>query len=214
MTLAREGCSVVLAARSAARLETVAAEVRDAGGSALAVTADVTDRQQVEELVALAVEQDGGVDILVNSAGIGDWDNTGVTEADLGLWVREVEVNLLGLMQVTRLVAPHLRDGGHVVNVSSGADRGFSDEYPAYATSKWGVRGFSGSAWLALRKAGVRVSMVSPGEVDTPMQPEGESDKRRMLDPQDVADAIEFVVTRPRHVSIFQMYVFASSTDD
>lgn len=212
-TLARAGSTVVLAARSVERLEELAEEIRADGGDCHVVPTDVTDQQQVEALVSRTVEIDGGLDVLVNNAGVGDWDNTGITDADLDRWMREVEVNLLGLMQVTRLAAPHLRDSGHVVNVSSGADRAFSDEHPAYVTSKWGVRGFSGSAWLALRKHGIRVSMISPGEVDTPMQPEGEAEKMRMLDAQDVADAIEFVVTRPRHVSIFQMYVFPSGID-
>ncbi len=213
-TLARAGSTVVLAARTADRLEVLAEEIRADGGSCLVVPTDVTDQEQVEALVNRTIQTLGGIDVLVNNAGVGQWDNTGISDADLDQWTHEIEVNLLGLTRVTRLVAPHLRDGGHVVNISSGADRGMSDEYPAYVTSKWGVRGFSGSAWLALRQEGIRVAMISPGEVDTPIQPEGEAEKMRMLDPQDVADAIEFVVTRPRHVSIFQMYVFPSGIDD
>ncbi len=211
--LARAGSTVVIAARSSDRLEELSEEINAQGGNCVPHTTDISDADQIRDLIETAVRVHSGIDILINNAGVADWDNTGVADADLDQWAREIEVNLLGLMRMTRLAAPHLRPGGHVVNISSGADRAMSDEYPAYIASKWGVRGFSGSAWLGLRKKGIRVSMISPGEVDTPMQPEGEADKMRMLDPEDVADAIEFVVTRPRHVSIFQMYVFPSGID-
>lgn len=211
--LGRAGMVVVLASRSAARLHDVARTITDAGGTALAIPTDITDQGQVQHLVDTTVQECGGIDLLVNNAGIGTWDDPVFVEADLDGWVREVEVNLLGLMQVTRLAAPHLRDGGLVVNVSSGADRGFSGEYPAYVTSKWGVRGFSGSARLGLRDRGIRVTTLSPGEVDTAMQPEGESDRMRMLDPEDVADAILFVASRPRHVSVPEMVIAPSRLD-
>lgn len=199
---AREGAAVVAAARRKDPIEELAAGIRAQGGAALAVPTDVADADQVARLVERTLDVHDAVDLLVNSAGIGVWDDPGIAEPDLDSWVREIEVNLLGVMRVTRLVAPHLRDGGHVVNVSSGADRGFSGEFPAYITSKWGVRGFSGSALLGLRTRGVRVTMVSPGEVDTPMQPAGEADQMRMLDAEDVAETILFAVTRPRHVAV------------
>lgn len=213
VALATAGVAVVLAARDADRLEACARTIAAAGGTSLAVPTDVTDKRQVQHLVTTAVDAFGGVDVLVNSAGIGTWDDTVFHEADVDAWRREVEVNLLGLMQVTRLAAPHLRDGAVVVNVSSGADQGFSGEYPAYTASKWGVRGFSGSTRLGLRPRGVRVTTLSPGEVDTPMQPDGEARRMRMLDPEDVADAVLYVATRPRHVAIPELLIAPSHLD-
>ncbi len=203
VALAREGATVVLAARRSDVLEEVVEQIGTAGGAAIAVPTDVTDRAAVEGLVARAVEAgDGGFDVLVNNAGIGRWDDTDFLTADLDGWLRELDVNLRGVVAVTRLAAPHVRPGGTVVTISSGADRFFSPEYPAYVTSKWGVRGFAGSAELALRRRGVRATVISPGEVDTPMQPEGAAADMRMLDPEDVADAVLWAATRPAHVNV------------
>lgn len=200
--LAAEGARVVLAARSAEKLDELADDVAADGGHALAVPTDVRERDQVERLVERTVEAYGGIDVLVNSAGVGNWDNEGFLASDFEEWRRELEVNLLGLMHVTHRAAPAMNAGGDVVNVSSGADRAFSGDWPAYVTSKWGVRGFTGSARAGLHESEVRTTLLSPGEVDTPIQPDGEAERMRMLDPEDVAEAVVFAVTRPPHVSV------------
>ena len=203
LALAREGARVVAAARSEDKLTSLCSEIDRAGGRALAVPTDVTDLEAVPRLAERAREAFGGIDVLVNSAGIADWDNEGILASDVEQWHRELETNLLALMSLTRHVAEIMRDGGgDIINISSGADRGFAPEYPAYVASKWGVRGFTGSALLALRDAGIRVTLLSPGEVATPMQPEEDVRSMRMLDPDDVADAVIFAVTRPRHVVV------------
>lgn len=202
LALARHGATVALVARSSDLLQEVAEEVTSGGGTARALPHDLTEPEAASAVVTEVVAQHGGVDVLVHSAGTADWENTGLLGADLDQWVRELEVNLLATMRLTHAAAPHLRDGGHVVTVSSGADDHVSAAYPAYVVSKWGVRAFSGSMVGALRERGVRLTMVSPGEVDTPMQPDGAADQLRMLDPEDVADAVVWAVTRPRHVNV------------
>lgn len=213
-SLAREGAHVVVVARSEDKLRSLCDEITAEGGVAFAVPTDVTDPEAVRDLADRTRAEFGGVDLLVNSAGIADWDNVGILGSDLEQWEREIETNLLALMSLTRHVAEIMRDGGgDIINISSGADRGFAGEYPAYVASKWGVRGFTGSALLALREAGIRVTLVSPGEVATPMQPEEAVRSVRMLDPDDVAEAVIFAVTRPRHVSISEIRINPSHLD-
>lgn len=150
----------------------------------------------------------------MNSAGIADWSNEAILGADLDQWRRELDTNLSGLMTLTCHAAAIMREnGGDIVNISSGVDRGFAADYPAYVTSKWGVRGFTGSAMLALRKDGIRVTLLSPGEVATPMQPEEEIAAMRMLDAEDVAQAVVFAVTRPRRVLVFEIRIHPSAVD-
>lgn len=206
--LAREGARVVVSARSEDKLRSLCDEIEADGGVALAVPTDVTNPQAVRALSDRTRTEFGGADVLVNSAGIADWDNVAILGSDLAQWEREIATNLLALMSLTRHVAEILRNGGgDIVNISSGADRGFAAEYPAYVASKWGVRGFTGSAALALRDAGIRVTLLSPGEVATPMQPEEDVRSMRMLDPEDVAEAVLFAVTRPRHVSVSEIRI-------
>lgn len=212
--LAAEGASVVLAARSEDKLHTLADEIEDNGGVALVVPTDVTDDEQLQRLVERTAAEFAGIDVLVNNAGIGVWGNEGVVDTDIGVWRREMETNLLGLMSLTHYAAEVMRDGGgDVVNVSSGADRGFAGEWPAYVTSKWGVRGFTGSAQLGLREYDIRVTLLSPGEVATPIQPPQDIQKTRMLDPADVAEAVVFAVTQPRHVSVSELRINPSHVE-
>lgn len=212
--LAREGARVVVAARSEVKLRSLCDGIEADGGVALAIPTDVTVIQGVRHLADRTRAEFGGVDVLVNSAGIADWDNVAILGSNLEQWEQEIGTNLLALMSLTRHVAEIMRPGGgDIINLSSGADRGFAGEYPAYVASKWGVRGFTGSAALALREAGIRVTLFSPGEVATPMQPEENVRSMRMLDLDDVAEVVIFAVTRPRHVSISEIRINPSHLD-
>lgn len=212
--LAGEGARVVVAARSADKLRSLCQEIEADGGVALSVPIDVTDSESVRDLADKTLAEFGGVHVLVNSAGTADWGNVAILGSDLEQWEREISTNLLALMSLTRHIAEIMRDGGgDIINISSGADRGFAADYPAYVASKWGVRGFTGSAVLALREAGIRVTLLSPGEVATPMQPEDDVRSMRMLDPEDVAQAVIFAITRPRHVSISEIRINPSRLD-
>jgi NAD(P)-dependent dehydrogenase (short-subunit alcohol dehydrogenase family) len=212
--LAREGARVVVAARNEDKLESLCDKIQADGGVAVAVPTDITDASAVSRLADRTRAEFGGADVLVNSAGIADWSNIAILGSDLEQWEREVQTNLLALMSLTHHVAEIMRDGGgDIVNISSGADRGFAAAYPAYVASKWGVSGFTGSAALALREAGIRVTLLSPGEVATPMQPEEDVRSMRMLDPDDVAETVLFAVSRPRHVAISEIRINPSHLD-
>lgn len=214
LALARQGAHVVVAARSEDRLASLCDEIEAVGSGAVAVPTDVTNPSDVRRLAERTQAEFGGADILVNSAGIADWENIAILGSDLEQWDHEIQTNLLALMSLTRHIAQIMHDGGgDIVNISSGIDRGFAGEYPAYVASKWGVRGFTGSAALALRDAGIRVTLLSPGEVATPMQPEEDIRSMRMLDPDDVAEAVLFAVSRPRHVAVSEIRIIPSHLD-
>lgn len=166
---AAEGATVVLAARTVAALEGLAAEIGAAGGRAHISPCDVTVQAQVEAMAAAARELAGPVDILVNNAGIA------ATQKFLGhpdeLWQRIIDVNLTGTFRVTRAIAPQMveRRWGRVINIASVAGRIGAPYMSAYTASKHGVVGLTRSLALELNRHGVTVNAICPGYVDTPM---------------------------------------------
>lgn len=213
--LADEGVRVGLAARTTSKLEALAGEIEADGGSALVVPTDIRDREEVASMIETTCETFGGLDVLVNNAGVGHWDREGIVAGDLDEWRVEIDVNLVGLMYATHLAAREMRDrgSGDIVNVSSLAGRYPFPGHPSYVASKYGVRGFTGSAFRDLRADGIRVTLVEPGEVATPMQPAEALESKRMLDPEDVADAIVYAVSRPEHVCINDIQITPSANE-
>ena len=218
--LARHGARVALVARRRDRLEALAAEIGDA---AVVVEADVSDRADAERAVAEAVEQLGRLDVLVNNAGVmllGPVEGAPVDE-----WDRMVQVNLLGLLYCTSAALPHLlraaedgpRQVADVVNVSSVAGRVARSGSGVYNATKFGVGAFSESLRQEVTQRHVRVSLVEPGAVETELaghnRPEVlEGIRKRFADMErlqspDIADAIAYVVTRPRHVAVNELLV-------
>ncbi|MCA9656416.1 MAG: SDR family oxidoreductase [Myxococcales bacterium] len=164
--LAREGARVVLAARGRERLEALAGRMREAGHEAEAVPTDVGDLGALAGLVARAVELGGGLDLLVNNAGV---NHRGELERIAPEQLAQiVQVNLAAPIVLTRLALPHLRARrGAVVNVASLAGRIPVVHEATYSATKFGLRAFTFALAEELREAGVRVTVVSPGPVDT-----------------------------------------------
>lgn len=206
--LARRGSAVTLAARREGRLERVASEVEDA--DTLVVPTDVTDEEQVTSMIDRAVDAFGSIDILVNNAGVLLPDP--VAEAEGDDLRRQVEVNLLGTMHVTRAALAHVREAecGDIVAVSSMNARHPWAHASAYTASKFGVNGFCRSLRKEMGDERVRVTIVMPGPVVTEMQSWTEWDGRP-LQPRDVAESIAFAVSRPPHVELGEVIV--NSTD-
>lgn len=213
--LAVEGAQVGLAARSTAELETLADEIESNGGDSLVLPTDVRDREAVEAMVTQTQETFDGLDIMVNNAGVGHWEREGIVNGDLAEWQAEIEVNLLGLMYATHFAASIMlaQGSGDIVNIGSGSGRHPFPQWPSYVASKYGVRGFTESALRDLRNEGIRVTHISPGEVETAMQPEEDVESMQMLDPEDVADAIVYAVSRPDHVCINDLMIIPSGRD-
>ena len=204
--LAEEGARVIGGAR---RLELVAAPVE-------AHELDVTDPESCERFVATAAAQ--GLDILVNGAGLalGRDPFDASTEAD----ERTVlETNVNGLIRMTRLCLPHLRDGGYIVNIGSIAGRQAYPSGSLYVTSKFAVRGFTYALREDLLGRPIHVTTVDPGLVETNFSRirfRGDEEEARKvyqgveaMTPEDIAECVLFAVTRPPHVNVDELVVKA-----
>jgi len=221
--LAVRGAKLALVARRTDRLEELAGEIADSGGTALPIEADVSDREQAVAAVDRAVEELGRLDVLVNNAGVMLLGP--VVDAPVEEWEQMVEVNLLGLLYTAHAALPHLlkaaeddpRRVADLVNISSVAGRMARKGSGVYNATKHGVGAFSESLRQEVTGRHLRVSLVEPGAVATELQshnrPEvrDEIEKRfvdmDILQSEDIADAIAYVVTRPRHVAINEVLV-------
>ena len=168
--LADYGAAVALVARRRDRLEALAAEIDQAGGTALVVDADITDRTQAEAAVQQTVERFGGLDTLVNNAGLMLLGP--VVGADTQAWDRMLAINIQGLLYTT---LPHLlhaaeqgpRRVADIVNISSIAGRVAWNGYGVYNLTKVGVNGFTESLRQELTQRHLRVGVPEPGGVAT-----------------------------------------------
>ncbi|MEU7748262.1 SDR family NAD(P)-dependent oxidoreductase [Nonomuraea sp. NPDC049158] len=222
--LAEHGAAVALVARRKDRLDGLAAEIEKAGGTALVVEADITDRTQAEAAVEQTVERFGRLDTLVNNAGLMLLGP--VVGADAEEWERMIAVNVQGLLYTTRAALPHLlkaaEDGprrvADIVNISSVAGRVAWNDYGVYNLTKFGVNGFTESLRQEVTQRHVRVGVLEPGGVNTEL---GSHDKPEIQDaiinpfvetteilaPEDIADSVAYMVTRPRHASIGELWI-------
>lgn len=220
--LAEEGASVALVARRRDRLEALATEIEKAGGTALAVEADITDRAQAEAAVLQTVERFGRLDNLVNNAGLMLLGP--IVGADVEEWERMIAVNVKGLLYTTRAALPHLlqtaeqdpRQVADIVNISSIAGRVAWNGFGVYNLTKFGVNGFTESLRQEVTQRHVRVGVLEPGEVATELvSHNSESIKEGLavnmndepLDPEDIADGVAYMVTRPRHAAIGELWI-------
>jgi 3-hydroxy acid dehydrogenase/malonic semialdehyde reductase len=209
--LADAGARVAMGARRRERLPDVA---RDG----VRLELDVTDPGSCERFIQTAVSELGGLDILVNNAGLGlgrypMWESN---EQDEQVVLR---TNVEGLIRVTRLCLPHIRDGGHIVNLGSIAGRQAYENAAVYVASKFAVRGFTYALREDLLGRPIRVTTVDPGLVETEfslVRFRGDIDaaKRVYADvdpvhPEEIADCIVFVLTRPPHVNVDELVVKA-----
>ena len=220
--LAAQGAAVALVARRADRLETLAGRIRAAGGTALVIEADVTDQEQAIGAVERTVAELGRLDTLVNNAGVMLLGP--VADAPTEEWDRMVRVNLLGLLYCAHAALPHLvraasdseRGVSDMVNISSVAGRVARAGSGVYNATKFGVGAFSEALRQEVTQRHVRVSLVEPGAVETELlshnRPEIIEAGRRFFDfekleAEDIADAIVYVVTRPRRVAVNEILV-------
>ncbi len=197
--LAHRGARVALVARRADRLEALASAIVEAGGEALSLPADLSDRAEPERLVALTLEHWSQIDILINAAGQG-WTRPFARE-DLGEIASDVDLNLVNPMLLTRAVLPGMlaRRSGSIINVASIA--GHVAVAPIYSATKYGLRGFSLALRRELAGSGVRVVLVSPGFIRTEM-----TETMRgipMPRPERLARSIADAVRHPRREIVY-----------
>ncbi|MCD0486305.1 SDR family NAD(P)-dependent oxidoreductase [Streptacidiphilus sp. ASG 303] len=225
-SLAAEGAVVAVLGRRHGRLEALADRVRADGGTAFVVAADITDRQQAAAAVESVAAEFGRLDTVVNNAGV-----MGVGQAvdsPLEEWDRMLEVNVRGLLHVTHAALPHLlraaqdspRGVADLVNISSTGGRVARPGTAVYNLTKFGVNGFTEALRQEVGHRRVRVSVVEPGTVDTELSTHLRDGVRQaverqignveLLRPEDVADAVSYIVTRDRRVAVNEILVRAA----
>lgn len=193
--IAASGARVVLAARTERELNAVAAEIRGRGGETLVVPTDVARDDELRRLVDATVERWGTIDFLVNNAGWGK--KAAIVKAKIEDWDRTFAVNLRAPMILSRLVLPILMEkgAGAIVNIGSISGRSGQADVAAYSASKFGLVGFTESLFEEVREYGIKVAVILPGYVDTPLIPQGAPvDRKKMIAPEDIADAVLFVL--------------------
>jgi NADP-dependent 3-hydroxy acid dehydrogenase YdfG len=220
-SLAAQGASVAIAARRKDRLDALAADIRGQGGTALVLESDVTDEQQATDAVERTVAELGRLDTLINNAGVMLLGPA--VGAPLSEWQHMVELNVLGLLYCAHAATPHLlraaeegpRQVADMVNISSVAGRAARNGNAVYSLTKHGVGAFSESLRQELAKRYVRVSLVEPGATATELASHNRAEVLeglrgqfgQRMDASDIADAITYIVTRPRHVAVNEILI-------
>jgi NADP-dependent 3-hydroxy acid dehydrogenase YdfG len=221
LVLAEEGATVSLVARRRDRLEALAGRI--GGDKALVIEADVTDQAQAEQAVATTVAERGRLDILINNAGVMLLGP--IVGAPIEEWQRMVDLNLLGLLYCTHAALPHLlaaaeeepRSVADIVNVSSTAGRQARLNSGVYNATKFGVGAFAESLRQEVTARHVRVGLVEPGATSTELASHNRPEIiegmaatfgtiERMAS-EDIAEAIRYMVTQPRHVAVNEVLI-------
>jgi NADP-dependent 3-hydroxy acid dehydrogenase YdfG len=213
--LAEEGAKVVIVGRNLATLDKT---VRAIGHGVLHYLCDVSEQKKVAALVQRITEKQGPIDILVNNAGTNLKERT-FRELTPEAWDRLIRTNLDGAFYCIHAVFPAMlaRKDGVIINIVSIAGKRASPlGGVAYAASKFGQAALGMGLGGEVMESGIRVCNIYPGEVDTPIlvhrpQPLTEEHRARILRPEDVAEAVRYVATQPKHVSIPELIIKPAS---
>jgi NADP-dependent 3-hydroxy acid dehydrogenase YdfG len=223
LTLARAGADVAIVARRQDRLDALAARLRDEGARALVIGADLSSQEQAQAAVERTASELGRLDTLVNNAGVMLLGPT--VDAPLEEWQRMIKINVEGLLYCAHAALPHLlqaaqdspRQIADMVNISSVAGRVARTGSGVYNLTKHGVGAFSEALRQEVTGRHVRVSLVEPGAVATELSSHNRPEIQEVianrfgdleiLQAQDIADAIAYIVTRPWHMSINEILI-------
>jgi NADP-dependent 3-hydroxy acid dehydrogenase YdfG len=221
--LAAQGATVALAARRRDRLEDLAGGIRERGGTALVLESDITDERQAVAAVEQTVSEFGRLDTLVNNAGLMLLGP--ITGAPLDEWKRMVDLNVMGLLYCAHAALPHLikaaenepRRVSDMVNISSVAGRVARSGRGVYNLTKHGIGAFSEALRQEVTRKHVRISLIEPGATETELAGHNRDEILDMMRTQvtgvqpmraqDIADAIIYIVTRPRHVAVNELLI-------
>jgi 3-oxoacyl-[acyl-carrier protein] reductase len=196
LLLAESGCRVALASRTLDQLQQVQSIIQEKGGDAHSVPTDLTRDDDIARLVDSIREKWGGVDILINNAGWGK--RAPVVRAKIEDWDRTWRVNLRAPMLLAQLLLPHMisKEEGAVINIGSISGKSGEANGAAYSASKFGLIGFTQSVYEEVREYGIKVAVILPGFVDTPLiPPNRQLDRSKMIRAEDIAQTVHFVLT-------------------
>src|ERR671914_459243 len=196
LAFAREGARVAINARSEESIGPVAEVVEDTGAEVLALAADVSKGADVERMISETVERFGGIDVLVNNAGLLG-PRVVIEEYPEDEWRRVIDANLTGPFLVSRAVVPRMPEGGSIVNVVSGVSVEGRPEWGAYSVSKFGVEGLTQILASELQERGIRVNAVDPGGMRTEMRAAAYPDEDPMtrITPEENTDVFVYLAS-------------------
>ena len=202
--LAEQGMKVTIVG-SSSQVSNTAEELKDMGfPNILPVQADVSNEEDLKEVVRKTIETYGTVDVLVNNAGVGFFKLT--EEVTVEEWKKIFEVNVQGVFLATKAVLPHMKErkSGTIITISSDVARYTIPNGAAYTATKYAVQGFSGSVAQEVREYGIRVGTINPGMVDTYFaeSTQGLPEKKDWLKVEDIANAVVYMASAPKHMLI------------
>lgn len=215
--LAERGSKVVIAARSEDKLQKIVDKIQSKGGKATYKATDVTDKENIQNLIAHAIEEFGRIDTLINCAGLmlfSMWDNTKVEE-----WEKMIDLNLKGTLYSIAAVLPHMKEQGkgQIINMGSIAGHAVGEGHGVYSSTKYAIKAITESLRKEMSvKYGIQASMISPGVISTNWQDSvTDKDVKGVLDnmkevaieAEHVAKTIAFVVNQPSDVLINDVIV-------
>jgi 3-oxoacyl-[acyl-carrier protein] reductase len=198
LLLSQSGCRMILAARTQSELEKVQQQIRASGGEAVIVPTDLTHDEEIHRLVEETQKQWGAVDVLVNNAGWGK--RSPVVKASVEDWDRTFRLNLRAPMLLAKLLLPDMiaKCEGAIINIGSVSGKTGEANGAAYSASKFGLIGFTQSLFEEVREYGIKVAVILPGFVDTPLiPPNRQLDRGKMIRAEDVAEAVRYILTSP-----------------
>jgi NADP-dependent 3-hydroxy acid dehydrogenase YdfG len=216
---AKIGARLVLASLPSSPAQWVISRVEEAGGQAIGASVDVRDPDQVATLPELALQRYGRIDFLLVNAGIAE--QSLISEGDPAVWRNVIETNLLGALYCVRYVLPQMRkqQSGHIILMASLSGREPYVGEPAYIASKWGLIGFGHSLRKEVIADRIRVTIVEPGIVDTPLTRDNPVvrpllDAAVPLQAEDVARAVVYAFQQPPHVTVSEIAVRPQAEGD
>jgi 3-oxoacyl-[acyl-carrier protein] reductase len=196
ISLAKSGCRVILAARTREQLDGVRETIRTNGGEAVAIAVDLTRDDELERLVEQSCKAWGSVDILINNAGWGK--RAPVIRANIEDWDQTLRLNLRAPMILAQKLLPAMvaKGEGAVINIGSVSGKTGEANGAAYSASKFGLIGFTQSLYEEVREHGIKVSVILPGFVDTPLiPPNRQLDRSKMIQADDIAQAVHYILS-------------------
>lgn len=203
--LHEEGAKVVLAGRNKEKLQNVANQLSQ--DSVKVVPTDVTNKEEVDELIKIAQQTFGGLDIVINSAG--QMLSSKITDYQVDEWDSMIDVNIKGTLYTAQAALPTMleQSSGHLINIASISGFEVTKSSTIYSATKAAVHTITQGLEKELAKTGVKVTSISPGMVDTAITAAYNPTDRKKLEPQDIAEAALYALTQPKHVNVNEITV-------
>ncbi|HEA6124408.1 TPA: SDR family oxidoreductase [Staphylococcus aureus] len=203
--LHEEGAKVVLAGRNKDKLQNVANQL--AQDNVKVVPTDVTKKEEVDELIKMAQQTFGVLDIVINSAG--QMLSSKITDYQVDEWDSMIDVNIKGTLYTAKAALPTMleQSSGHLINIASISGFEVTKSSTIYSATKAAVHTITQGLEKELAKTGVKVTSISPGMVDTAITATYNPTDRKKLEPQDIAEAVLYALTQPKHVNVNEITV-------